>query len=121
MKINNINTAFGGQLYLKNPSKWTSRLQYAMENNRTIQETLEKSDIVATISTKVERHTPSPYANHRKGETLYKINLSIKDEAITFFDKLKNALGIGSEKIALTRRYHSEATILDRISNLDLN
>jgi len=118
MKINSLSPNFNGQLYLKNPEKWTADMQKAVENNKSIQKALENNDIIGKISSKKELFKPSYRSIHSKGDTIYKVNFIVRREPETFTEKFKDLFDNFGKKYTICKHYHSEDTVVDRISRM---
>lgn len=87
----------------------------AIQNNERIQEKLQNNDIIGKLLCKREKHTPTYGSLHRKGDKIYKVKFIVKKEPENIIDKVKNLFS--SKTYNLSKNYHSESTIVDRIKN----
>ena len=120
MKINSTDVNFGGKLILKHPGLWTNGMKNVIKNNESIQKQLQNYDIVGNISKKIEKRTPSYGSIHTKGDAVYKINFVVKNEDLTFIEKIKDFFGLTGKKYDVNRHFHSEPTTISRLKNLNI-
>ncbi len=117
-----MNTNFNGKLVLKNPSRWTDGMLEAINNNKTIQKKLSDSNIIGYITSKIERYNTLYPARHFKGDTIYKAHFIVKDDNLTFFEKIRRILCGGKlgDRYTINNNFHSEQTTIMRINNLKM-
>ena len=113
-----MNVSFAGDLYLKNVGAWTPKMIQAINDNKSLQKKLVDYDIIGDISTKKERNVPAYFANHKKGDTIYKVSFTVQEENPSIWTKLKKAFK--SKTYIINRHYHSETTTVDRINKLEI-
>ena len=108
--ISTFSPSFQGKLVLNDKTIVNYALAAAVLNNKTLQDIATKSnkDIFISQSVKTARSTQR---NHYKGEILYKMFLSTKDDS--FLGKVKQMFGLN--KISLSKNYHSPITFQSHI------
>ncbi len=105
----NQNTNFQGKAIAKG-KKWTPELKQAFENCEYLKNFMDGYNIVGRIST---RKASGKNIAHEKGQTLYRIKMSLVKESsklAEFLDRLHLL-----KRVKLTQSYHSEQGNLDKI------